>query len=377
MALLGVTITDSDAAPSAAVPTGTSAVFAAGTTTSGPTDTAVRVTSMADFINHFGARPTTDPSFYDGVEAHFREGGSEVWVAKLGGTTAADFDAALALFRKDYGPGQVALPGQTSADAHTALLAHAEANARHALLDAPDTGVIADLQTASDDAGDANRESGSMYAPFMRIPGVTPGTTRKIAPSMVVAALMAQADTTGNPNVAPAGRDWPLTYVLSFEREFSDADRLALLDGDEDGPGNVNTFRTLYGVRCLYGYRTLASQDDAPTYWQVNRARTKMAVKARLNAVGEHFMFRELDGRGVTLGAFSGALAASLQELYDVGALFGTTASEAFGVNVGPSVNTPTTMANGELHAVVSIRVSPHAEGVIEELVTVPISQAL
>lgn len=370
---LGVTITESAVAPSSGVPTGSATLFVAGVTTSGPTTAAVKITSITDFVSNFGIRVVATPVLYDALDAFFREGGSEAYVARLVvAPTLQNITDALALFSKELGGGQVAIPGNTTANAYTSLLAHAEANNRHALLDAPDTGVVVDLATASDDAGVANRQYGSMFAPWMRVPGVTAGTTRLVPPSAVAAALMAQADKAGNPNIAPAGRDYPLNYVLSFEDTFTDADRVTLLDDSA-----INTFRTVYGVRCLYGYQTLAAQDDEPIYWQTNRARTKMSIKARLNAVGESFMFRELDGAGITINAFAGALATSLQELYDVGALFGATASEAYSVNVGPGVNSPASLSDGELHAVVSVRISPHAREVIEELVSVPITQAL
>jgi hypothetical protein len=61
------------------------------------------------------------------------------------------------------------------------------------------------------------------------------------------------------------------------------------------------------------------------------------------------------------------------------GSLFGDDANgtDAFTVDVGPDVNTPTTLGNNELHAVIALRMSPGAELVVIEIVAVPVTQAL
>jgi hypothetical protein len=66
-----------------------------------------------------------------------------------------------------------------------------------------------------------------------------------------------------------------------------------------------------------------------------------------------------------------------LLAFYNEGSLYGTTPQEAYSVDVGSSVNTPTTIANGELHAVLSVRMSPDAEWVVIEVVKVASNQAL
>jgi len=56
-----------------------------------------------------------------------------------GGVTDNQRQAALAFFTHDLGPGQVSIPGNTTSWNRTALIAHARANNRVALLDATDT----------------------------------------------------------------------------------------------------------------------------------------------------------------------------------------------------------------------------------------------
>jgi hypothetical protein len=60
--------------------------------------------------------------------------------------------------------------------------------------------------------------------------------------------------------------------------------------------------------------------------------------------------------------------------LWDANGLFGDSASDAYAVHVGASINTTETVAYGELHAVVEARFSLHARLVVIELVSVPIT---
>ena len=102
-----------------------------------------------------------------------------------------------------------------------------------------------------------------------------------------------------------------------------------------------------------------------------------MAIVAEGDATGEDFVFSQLDGRGLDIAAFGGALAGDLIRFYNAGALFGADPTEAFVVNVGPAVNTLPKLADGILSAVVSVRMSPHAELVQIQIVKQPITVSL
>jgi hypothetical protein len=62
---------------------------------------------------------------------------------------------------------------------------------------------------------------------------------------------------------------------------------------------------------------------------------------------------------------------------YLAGSLFGTTPDEAFFVDVGETVNTPTTIANNELHAVIQLRMSPFGEEITIEIVKVLVTESI
>jgi hypothetical protein len=57
-----------------------------------------------------------------------------------------------------------------------------------------------------------------------------------------------------------------------------------------------------------------------------------------------------------------------LKPYYDVGALYGATAAEAFFVDVGPQVNTPETIAALKIRALLILRMSPFGE-IVEILI--------
>jgi hypothetical protein len=84
-----------------------------------------------------------------------------------------------------------------------------------------------------------------------------------------------------------------------------------------------------------------------------------------------------MDGRGKKIAQFGSELSGMLAGFYDVGALYGDTVDAAFQVDVGSSVNTPTTIANGELHAVLKVKMSPFAELVVIEIVRVALTEAI
>lgn len=286
--------------------------------------------------------------------------------------------AAVNRITKGVGPGQVAYPGSTTATMQDGLINHAKTNHRFALLDGADTSSNTTLATAAD----AVRASATIpsdgpsyaaiFAPWIVVPGVTTGTSRTIPPSAIAAGLIARNDgATGNPNQPAAGANGETRYAIDLSQaEWTDAVREAL------NAKGVNVFRTIQGRIRLYGYRTLTETSDTPNL-ALGSARMRMAVSSRADNLGEEFLFKQIDGRGRTIAEFEGALAGMLQEYWQMGALYGESPDEAFSVDTGPSVNTPTTLGNNELRAVIAMRTSPFGELVRLEVVAVPVTQSL
>lgn len=289
-------------------------------------------------------------------------------------TAQAALDDALSRFLPDLGPGQVWAPGRTTTAAQASLIVHGELNNRVALLDAPQGADVPTLvATASALRGSDQDRYGSMWAPWATVPGIAVGTTRTIPWSSIQAGMIARLDaSTGNANRAAAGDFGQSVFALNVTETFSDADRQTLLFA------GVNTARLRYGTVRAYGYRSLSDPNGANGQWeQFNHARLNMQIVAESEAIGEGYVFSQLDGRGLTIAAFHGELNGMLKALFDDGALYGDTPDDAFDINTSPSVNTIATIAAGELHAVLSVKMSPHAELVVIEIVKVVLTEAL
>lgn len=478
----GVTVKSRAVTPPRSAPTGTGPWFVAGLTAKGPTDRAVKIRNMGDYVTVFGPRVSYG-LLYDALDAYFHFGGSEAWVTRVVGAAATvatialpgaagalalsadaigqgtstlqvavvagdaagtirlnvldtaqggalveqSYDlpdtvsavawgntssyirvratgvvlpvvaaaaalaggnddraaitdpiriAALGLFLRNLGPGQVSYPGSTTPAIEAALQAHAQANNRFAVLDGVDTNADATLRAATAAlVGGADPDGvitwSAFFGGWINIPGVVRNTVRAVPPSAAAAGLMAASDAGGNPNTPAAGPRGELDYALSLTQpEWSDAQRASL------NSAGVNVFRTVYGGVRLYGYRTLGP--EATSNWlSIGAARLRMAITAEAEAIGEAFMFAQLDGQGHRVAEFGGALNGMLMDFYARGALYGASPAEAFRVDVGSTVNTDATLNANELHAILSVRISPFAEAVIIEIVKTPITETL
>jgi phage tail sheath protein FI len=360
--------------------------------------------SMTDFVNVYGDRQGQEVS-YDAADVFFREGGAALYMgsttipagllatqksrgAKSEATSedapaqqVADpgIAAALAALTKDLGPGQVFIADPVlAADVanQSAILAHAAATNRVALLSTTDGDATTLTAAATALHSDANAQYGALFAPSAIVPGVTPGTTRTVPWAAVAAGIMARNDASNNPNVPSAGDLGISLYAMGL---FAPSPGYTDTDFSNLNGAGCNMARVIYGVIETYGYRSIVDPTSQlfVTWGQFGNVRLNMAITAQAEAIGESYVFTQLDGRGVTIGDFGSELSSMLTDFYTAGALYGDTAQDAFSVNVGPNVNTPTTITNGELHAILEVCMAPMAEWVVIEIVKVPITQPL
>jgi hypothetical protein len=430
----GVDVISRALPPPRSAPTDTGVAFVIGATPTGGATTpgAVElVHSMTEYVATFGDRDATSQATYDAADTYFREGGSKLYVAStnLAGTTfsapsvpsgsdleamtrseldqvaveygldpneygtkadlldavnarlaavprAADagIGSALTAMSKDYGPGQVFLADPTLAavvDNQSAVLAHCSVTNRVGLLSCADgdasvlgaAGLALQL--------DANGRYGALFAPSAVVPGMVAGTTRTVPYSAVVAGIIARNDPVYGPNEPAAGVNGQAVYAIDLNGRYSDADYATL------NTSGVNMARLIYGGVRTYGFRSCVDPIATPAWLDFGNARLNMGIVADAEAIGENYVFAQLDGRGRTLASFNGELAGMLLDFYNEDALYGDTPEDAFYVDTGSSVNTPDTIANGELHAVIGVRMSPFAEWVVIEIVKVAVNEAL
>ena len=280
----------------------------------------------------------------------------------------AAWQAGLDRLGVDLGPGTVFAPGRTTTVGQLQVANHALARNRIAMIDGPDTATSATITAQPplliDSSTRRSRFSG-IFVPWLRIPGVTSGTQRLVPPSAAVAGLFARNMGLGySPNEPAAGGRGVFNTVLSLSQTYDDATRQAI------NTAGVNVIVDKYGQRKVYGWRTTADPSSDPKWIALSNSMLQRAVTAEALAVGERFIFRQIDGGNRMINEFGAALIGeACMPFYLAGSLYGATPSEAFKVDVGPTVNTPTTIANNELHAVISLRMSPFGEEVDIEIV--------
>jgi hypothetical protein len=290
---------------------------------------------------------------------------------------SSDFEAALATFTLDLGMGQVAIPGNASPAIWEALCNHALSFNRYALCDGENIATAATIaaDAAALQAAATDSSFGFMLVAWPVYPGLatstaTPPFPRTIAPSGPVAGAMARLAAAGNnADVAAAGNNGFLTHATGVSQVYSEDDR-ALLD-----IAGVGVIRNYKGNVQLYGYTGLAVD---PNWSDVGNCRLRMQIVDGTRTIGDGYVFADIDAGGHAATAFGGQLTGDLLlPLYNQGALFGQTPADAFVVNVGPSINTPTTAQARTLLAQISCCMSPTGKFVDIDVTKYPVGIGL
>jgi hypothetical protein len=286
-------------------------------------------------------------------------------VFTAGSVVEADYFTALDKLGDNLGPGQVSIPGITTSTGHKKILAHASSHNRVAILDAPDNSTAAGLIAAvTAIRQDPNARYGAMFAPRVVMAGVVPNTVREIPYSAIQAGLISRSFEQLQP---AAGVNGISRVALDVKYEWTDTERQQLNEGGVDIVRAMdNTIRT-------YGYRTLVDPVKLPAWVQLNTTRIVMAVKAQAEVAAENHVFRNIDGKGIEIASLHGDLVAICLGFYNQNALYGSKPDEAFAVDTGSAVNTPETIANGELRANIALRTSPFSELVVINIIKVPL----
>lgn len=386
----GTTITRSETRVSRAAPTATGPWFIVGAT--GTADTVTLdgprkpVHNLTEYATRFGSRASHvndggggAPMMYDQAEFYFRRGGSELYVAPATfnatpSTYETNIAASLDKFTRDLGPGQVSVPGRTTAATRLAVANHALATNRIAILASTNTATVATLTgdaTIASITEDAEERT-SLWTPWITVAGLTSGTTRTVSPECLVAGSMARNDGDGvSQNQPSAGIYGIIDEALDVAASFNEADRATL------NVNGVNVLRKIYdGVR-IYGYRTLADPTTNSQWVNLGNARLFMALEAVFDAVAERFVFREIDGQGHMFAELQGELTGEMLPYWQKGSLFGATPDLAFRVDTGPEINTSTTIANKQILANIVAIPSEFAEEVVLSMVKAGVTEVL
>jgi hypothetical protein len=278
----------------------------------------------------------------------------------------AHWQAALDRIPRGMGPGNIAAPDWGATVAHPALLAHAAARNRFAVLDAVDTTSKATLlTTAAAQSGGVNASYGALVAPWVTIPGLAPGSTGRAVPgSAMYCGCAARTDALDSANQAPAGAFGVSRYATAVRATFSSDTVSGVNDQGDLNAAGVNLIIVDNGDVMLNGNRTLVSPTGTDRNWlQASNARYRMSVIARAGQSGRPYLHRKVSK--TTIDGFHNVLEGMLLADYGNGDLFGDLDDDrpatAFNVNT-LSVNDAASIQAGQLNAALTVRPTRGAE---------------
>lgn len=269
--------------------------------------------------------------------------------------TASHMSGGLDLFGSDLGAGAVAIPGYASSLVGAALMAHAKAYRRLALMATAVGASSADALNAASSLIGLDGEYGGLFYPWVRVP-LGGNATKLISPEGYVAAQRARAHLDVGPWAAPAGERAIARFVIGLERELTRA------QGDQLDEGHVSAIRTIAGTTRLYGWRSLSSDVDNYALLTGRDVLNTVAYEAERRL--ERYVFQTIDAKGQLLASVAGELVGIVDPMRAAGGLYeriegDTLVDPGYSVDVGPTVNTLAVLNQNKIAAVLALRVSP------------------
>ncbi|MDD3253079.1 MAG: phage tail sheath subtilisin-like domain-containing protein [Lachnospiraceae bacterium] len=316
--------------------------------------------AAADFVNRVTANGILlHASFSAEDEA---ENGLSAWMAKFhldntaytgflkDGKTFPAEDAALFL-GEDNGPGKrsglhafkeiddvsiMAMPGVTVPEIQRALIAHCETmENRFAILDMPQDTHTSDEMLRHRSYFDSSYAA--IYHPWLNMFDSVKKKNCYFPPSASVAGVYARVDCSRGVHKAPANE--VLRQCVGLSVDYNEGTQSTV------SPKGINLIRSLpgQGIR-VWGARTMSS--DSP--WKyINVRRLLIYVKESIRAATSWVSFEPNDAN--LWARADRTIRMFLDTLWRNGALAGSSADEAFFINIGPSTMTQDDILNGRL----------------------------
>lgn len=258
---------------------------------------------------------------------------------------------SLAAIDGDLGDGAVVWPGKVSTATAAALQAHCEATNRLGLLS-----VAAGTSQANAIAAAAAVTGGDHLALLWSHTTVdTNSGTLKIEPTGSALGARSLAHATDGPQASPIRDTYGrMRWVTGVEDDTTAAEWLSLNNA------NVSVIRTSNSQLRLYGWKLLAPVDGVAALAGAQYRDVLNRATVGCGRVADGFVGRTVDGKGQLLGEFAAELSAFLEGMR--GAFYAGTDDPGYVVDVGSGVNSTASLAAGELHASVGVRLAPTVE---------------
>lgn len=352
--------------------------------------TPVLITNWTQFTNTFGdfigtadMAATTDasPAIDDGqrqlahaVYGFFNNGGSRCYVTRVA-SFDTDLDAVLTAFAAIDEIALVVAPGQLSDSVRDKIVAHCQNTAeRFAIFDGPSS--VTDLTTLTRTAADTptggvmpkTTNFAAWYYPWIKAfdpatklsqvaQGVNGDGSLAVPPSGHLAGIYARVDTQRGVFKAPANE--AIIGALDVTHKLSRADQDGL------NPKGVNCIRVLNDNIFVWGARTIGGDDNADLKY-INVRRTLLFLRESIDQ-GTQWVVFEPNDPGLW-AKITRNITAFLTTVWRSGALFGTTAAEAFYVKCDAETNPPELRDVGQVVTEIGVSIVKPAEFVIFRL---------
>jgi hypothetical protein len=206
----------------------------------------------------------------------------------------------------------------------------------------------------------------ALYFPWLVIQEVVGDPTYDLPPASLAAGVIARRDIARGPAIAPANET--LDTVVGVARPIDDAIDAALYSPDPDANGNavpaVNVIRPFpgYGIQ-VWGARTLSTD---PWMQFLNVRRAMSAIERRCKAALDVLVFEP--NTPFLWAQITQSVVGVLMAMFNSGGLRGAQPSDAFYVRCDTSVNTPDTIAEGQVICEVGVAVAAPAEFIVFRL---------
>lgn len=307
-----------------------------------------------------------------GLKQNDTQDGEEIWLDIVfadgdDGTIKPDAVDASLYIGKDGAPDQrtgltafktlsdvsiMAIPGITDSSVQSALVSHCEGLAsRFAILDMPfDKKEVSELQAFKEGV---DSSYAAMYHPWLQC--YDPLANRKVfmPPSGSMAGIYARTDNSRGVHKAPANE--VVRNCTDLAVKYNEAEQGKL------NPKGINLIRSLpgQGIR-VWGARTCSSDGN----WKyVNVRRLFIFLEESIKANTNWAVFEPNDE--TLWSRVEGTIRVFLTTQWRNGALAGSTADEAFYINIGKSTMTEDDILNGRLICVIGVAPVRPAEFVI------------
>ncbi len=270
----------------------------------------------------------------------------------VGNDGAPDARTGLTAFQTLSDVSIMAIPGITDKAVQSALVGHCESMGnRFAILDMPpEDKEVSDLQEFRENV---DTSYAAMYHPWLQCYDPLARRSVYLPPSGAMAGIYGRTDNTRGVHKAPANETVRGCTGLSVK--YNEAEQAKL------NPKGINLIRALpgQGIR-VWGARTCSSDGN----WKyINVRRLFIFIEESIRASTGWAVFEPNDE--MLWSRVEGTIRVFLTTQWRNGALAGSTADEAFFINIGKSTMTEDDILNGRLICVIGVAPVRPAEFVI------------